>query len=45
MGEADWVETRAWNQIGIHIGTLEEQLHEKIQVMGVLIACFHYAIV
>jgi len=32
------VEARAWNQIGIHRRTLKEQLHEKIQVRGVLIA-------
>jgi len=41
VGEADWVEARAWNQIGIHRRILKEQLREKIQVRGVPIRCFN----
>ena len=40
VGEIDWVEARAWDQIGIHRRTLQEQLHEKIQVRGVPLCIF-----
>ena len=40
MSESDWVETRAWNQIGIIKGVWKSNWARNIQVRGVRIACF-----
>jgi len=42
VGEANWVETRAWNQIGIHRGTLKEQLHKIWECRCSFSSAFHW---